>query len=98
MNMNEFLAKNGSNIQSDYSWIFPDNIPSGKHVIIGFDEKKSSTGKEIPVIILEDTDNGVKQCLSLWSADRNTLSDLDVQSVVTLALNKQTNKVTLSKA
>lgn len=95
--MNEFLEKYGSNTQSSNAWIFADKIPAGNFILIGFDEKKSTTGTEIPIMILEDTQNKIQQRLSLWTADKSTLANIEVGDMVTLSLNKQINKVALTK-
>jgi len=95
--MNDFLMKHGAPTTSANAWIFPDKCPSGKFVLIGFDEKQSTTGNLIPIMKLQDTDNGNIQCLSLWSADKTTLTNLEVDDVVTLKANDSKTKIKLTK-
>jgi len=95
--MNDFLTKHGAPTTSSNAWIFPDKCPSGQFVLVGFDEKQATTGTLIPVMKLQDKENGTVQCLSLWSCDKTMLADLEVQDVVTLKANDSKTKIELTK-
>jgi hypothetical protein len=96
MQMNEFLSKYGR-INTASAWIFPDDVKAGMHnhtfVIIGFDEIKSTTGKDIPVLKLQESESGTLHYLSLWATDQACLKMLNVEDAVTL--QEVNNKVTL---
>jgi hypothetical protein len=96
MDLKQFLVEHGTNIVSDYSWIFPDSIPKGNFCIIGTDVKKSSDGKkEIPCLVLQDIESKVKYLLSVWACNKAVLMNFDVEDIV--KLTSEHGKIVLVK-
>jgi hypothetical protein len=89
MDLNEFMNKYGSNVQTDEAWIFPDKpqLFVNTFQLVGFSEKKSAAGSDIPVVELMDTESKIKMLLSLWSTDKQLFNDgIEIGNTVKLSL------------
>lgn len=99
MELQDFLNKHGSNVQSNEAWIFVDNIKAGQYSttvfqLVGFGEVERDGRENIPYLEVLDTASKIKMNLSVWTTDKQ-IEWLKIGDTFQLKLNG--NKVHLDK-